>query len=139
MARWGIALAALALTSCARTAYEAHFAKPDELVKITEAATRSPFLKCHMPDGRVFVLERWSIEEGTGLVEGWGLEYAANRARIGRPHEVTLALRDIALLETDRPYDVDVGTGPIVGMAIGSAASFALTLVCAVNARACFP
>lgn len=132
------ALLLLGATGCTRTVYEAHFATPAQLAKIAEAGTRSPFLKCHMPDGRVFVLEHWSIDEGAGTAQGWGLEYAASRARIGDPRQITLGLRDIALLETDRPYSVDVGAGSIVGMAIGSTASIALTVVCAMNPGACF-
>jgi uncharacterized membrane protein (Fun14 family) len=92
-----------------------------------------------MPDGRVFVLEHWSIDEGAGVVAGFGLEYAANRSRIGSARQITLGLRDVALLETNRPYSVDVGTGSIVGLSIGSAASLALSLVCVANGRACFP
>lgn len=138
MRRTVLAAIALLACSCSRTVYEAHFAVPTQLAKITEAATRAPFLKCHMPDGRLFVLERWSIEEGTGLVQGFGIEYAANRARIGLPRLVTLGLADIALLETDRPYSVDVGTGSMIGLAIGAGASVALSAVCAANPKVCF-
>jgi hypothetical protein len=139
MRRWGLAAALLALgTSCSRTVYEAHFARPTEIAKIAESASRAPFIKCHMADGRVYVLEHWSIEEGTGLVEGRGIEYAANRARLGPPHDITLHLADIALIETNRPYDVDVATGSVVGMAIGTGASLALTVVCLTVSKACF-
>lgn len=132
------AFAVLCATGCTNTIYEAHFAQPSQLVKISEAATRAPFIKCHMPDGRVFVLERWSIEEGAGTITGRGLEYTANRERRGSPHAITLSLTDVALLETNRPYDVDVGTGSVVGLAIGTGASFAMTIVCLTNPQACF-
>jgi len=133
-----LALLALALTSCSRTLYEAHFAPPSDLEKISEAASRAPFIKCHMPDGRVFVLERWSIEEGTGLVRGFGIEYSPNRTRVGAKRAIALRLADVALLETDRPYDVDVSTGSAVGMAIGSTASFVLSVICFANPTPCY-
>ena len=138
MRRGIAALALLCATGCTRTIYEAHFAPPKELVKLSEAATRSPFVKCHMPDGRVYVLERWSVEEGAGTITGHGIEYTANRERVGTPREITLSMTDVALLETNRPYDVDVGTGSVVGLTIGTGASFAMTIVCLTNPRACF-
>ena len=119
----------LATTSCSRVLYEAHFAAPSQLGKITEPASRAPFIKCHMPDGRVFVLEQWSIEEGSGTVEGFGIEYDAER----NPHDAkrhTLKLAEIALIETNRPYQIDVGTGPVIGLAIGTAVSVGVSIGC---------
>ena len=135
----GIVLALLLTTvGCSRTVYEAHFATPAQIGKITEAGTRSPFIKVHMPDGRVFVLERWSIEEGAGTITGHGIEYTANRERTGPPRDLTLSLGDVALLETNRPYDVDVGTGSIVGMIIGTSASFVLSVLCFASGSTCY-
>ena len=100
----GIALAAiLGSAGCSRTVYEAHFATPAQIEKISEAGTRSPFIKVHMADGRVFVLERWSIEEGAGTIEGHGLEYSANRVVRGPARKIEMKLEDAALIETNRP------------------------------------
>jgi hypothetical protein len=117
-------------TSCSRTVYEAHFAPPAQLAKISEAASRAPFIKCHTADGRVYVLQQWSIEEGTGLVEGLGIEYDADRNPKGGVHRQSLKLDEIALIETNRPYNVDVGTGSVVTLAIGTGVSAILSLVC---------
>jgi hypothetical protein len=124
------ALALVLMTSCSRTVYEAHFAAPAQLAKISEAAARAPFIKCHMADGRVYVLQQWSIEEGTGLVEGMGLEYDADRNAKGGIHRQSLKLTDIALIETNRPYSVDVGTGSIVALAIGTGVSLGVSAIC---------
>ena len=135
----GIVLAALLTTvGCSRTVYEAHFATPAQIGKITEAGTRSPFIKVHMPDGRVFVLERWSIEEGAGTIDGVGLEYSANRVVKGPARRVELNVGDVALLETNRPYDVDVGTGSIIAMIIGTSASVVFSIVCFAAGSVCF-
>ncbi len=135
----GIVLAALLTTvGCSRTVYEAHFATPAQIGNITEAGARSPFIKVHMPDGRVFVLERWSIEEGAGMIEGNGLEYTANRVVRGPARHVALKTSDVALLETNRPYDVDVGTGSIIAMIIGTTSSFVLSVLCFAAGSVCF-
>jgi len=135
----GIVIAALLSTiGCSRTVYEAHFATPAQIGKIAEAGTRSPFIKAHMADGRVFVLERWAIEEGAGTIEGVGLEYSANRVVQGPARHVDMKLDDIALLETNRPYAVDVGTGSAIAMSIGTVASFVLSIVCFVPGNKCF-
>lgn len=138
MRRLAVAALAVAISACSRTVYEAHFAKPSQLAKLTEAGARAPFLKCHMEDGRLFVLEHWALEEGSRTVRGYGIEYAANRERLAGPKNFQLDLDQIALLETNRPYEVDVGTGSVVGMAIGTGASLALTVVCLTNTKACF-
>ena len=130
MRRFIVLAALLFMVGCSRTVYEAHFATPSQIGKITEAGTRSPFLKVHMPDGRVFVLERWSIEEGAGTVEGTGLEYDANRVVQGKAHPVFLNTSGVALFETSRPYDVDVGTGSVIAMIIGTTASVIFSIVC---------
>ena len=137
-ARW-IALAVLLSTvGCSRTIYEAHFATPSQIEKIAEAGSRSPFIKVHMPDGRVFVLERWSLEEGAGTIQGNGLEYSANRVVRGPARHVELKIDDVALLETNRPYDVDVGTGSIIAMIIGTTASVVFSIVCFAAGSVCF-
>jgi hypothetical protein len=138
MRRAAFVVLLMATTSCSRMLYESHFAAPAQVEKISEAATRSPFLKVHMPDGRVFVLERWSIEEGSGIVAGHALEYGANRVAVGPPRDVTIPLEGVALLETNRPYTVDVGTGSVIGMVIGTTASLALSLVCFAAGRTCY-
>jgi hypothetical protein len=120
----------LALTSCSRTVYEAHFAPPAQIAKLAGPASRAPFIKCHMPDGRVFVLQQWSIEEGTGLVDGFGLEYDADRNPKASARRQSLKFDDIALIETNRPYSVDVGIGPVIALAIGTAVSVAVSAVC---------
>lgn len=124
------AVALVLATSCSRTVYEAHFAPPAQLAKISEAASRAPFIKCHMADGRVYVLQQWSIEEGTGLVEGLGIEYDADRNPKGGVHRQSVKLDEIALIETNRPYNVDVGTGSVVTLAIGTSVSAILSFVC---------
>ena len=135
----GVVLAALLATAgCSRTLYEAHFATPAQIEKISEAGTRSPFIKAHMADGRVFVLERWAIEEGAGTIEGVGLEYSANRVVQGPARHVEMKLEDVALFETNRPYAVDVGTGSTIAMSIGTVASFVLSIVCFVPGNKCF-
>jgi hypothetical protein len=130
MRRWILLAIVLgATTSCSRVVYEAHFAAPAQLAKITEAASRAPFIKCHMPDGRVFVLQQWTIEEGSGVIEGFGIEYDADRTA-KPPQRHNLKLEEVAIIETNRPYQVDVATGPVIGLAIGTGVSFAFSVGC---------
>lgn len=138
MSRGIVLVALLSTVGCSRTVYEAHFATPAQVDKIAEAGARSPFIKAHMPDGRVFVLERWAIEEGAGTIEGVGLEYSADRVVKGPARRVELKMGDVALLETNRPYDVDVGTGSIIAMVIGTTASFVFSIVCFAAGSVCY-
>lgn len=131
---------ALACLTCTATRYEPHFIPPREIATIQRDLRAVPFLKCHLVDGRVFVLERWTIDERAGEVRGYGIEYDADRIRLGYAGNKTVAMRDVVLYETNRPYETERPdpTGAIVALGLATAASVSLTVVCLTTAKACF-
>jgi hypothetical protein len=102
-------------------------------VKAELKATRDPFLKCHLWDGSVIVLQDYRLE-GEAVV-GDGIRYDSTRAPVERRH-FTVPLTEVALFETNRPETVSSARVPI--MATVTVASAALTALCITAPKACF-
>ncbi len=132
-----VALALACASWSCRTVYQAHFVKPSRVEELSNLKD-APFLKCHLKNGGVIVLEAWSVDDVDETIRGYGVEYDAYRQSNERLEARVVKLDDIALLETNRPYDVHVASGSIVALAIGTGATLALTAVCLANAKACF-
>jgi hypothetical protein len=76
---------AVAFAGCGESrAYQAKFTPPTAMKQVDDTA---PFLKCHMRDGRVFVLEAWHIDEEADEVRGT----ARFATRPRRPSAIALA------------------------------------------------
>ncbi|HSQ63382.1 MAG TPA: hypothetical protein VLM85_09220 [Polyangiaceae bacterium] len=136
----GAALAVSCVT-CGPTLYEPHFVPPKHLGRLEGELKDVPFLKCHMTDGRIFVLEDWKVDEAAGEVRGHGIEYDADRIKLGYTGNKTVPIHDVALFETNRPYE-GPGSGSVIAasivLAVATGASLALTAYCLSNTKACF-
>ena len=127
------ALACCVVAAC-KTLYPARFASPDSPETLE---SKAPYLKCHMADGRVFVLEDWKIDTTARIVSGSGLLYDARRELKGRGPQ-SVPLDEIAMLETNRVETIDQGSIQIGVMAAGTVASLGFTAFCITTPKACF-
>ena len=94
---------------------------------------RSPFLKVHTLNGRVYVLSPWRVAPDEKAVSGPGEVLDADRAVAGRG-EFTVPIDSVAVFETNV-----VHTSPsVAALAVVTGASLALTVYCAQNPKACF-
>ncbi len=95
--------------------------------------SQSPFLKAHMIDGQVYVLQDWTVDEENRTVTGKGTCYDPNRTKTASGN-FTLPVSDVALFETNV-----IQKSPVIApMAIITGASLALTGLCIINPKACF-
>ncbi|NIO48508.1 MAG: hypothetical protein GTN73_03575 [Candidatus Aminicenantes bacterium] len=95
--------------------------------------TRSPFLKVHMLDGRVYILSAWKVDDKDKTVSGMGSLLDINRNLIQKSN-FTISLDGVAIFETNV-----VKSSPYIGtMAIITLPSLALSAYCATNPKACF-
>lgn len=138
--RWVAAAVALAFSGgCATTtAYRASFQTPAAAAADTGAGPAEPgssFVKCHMKDGRVIVLERWRFDPRAKTVSGTGISYNAQRAVI-RHGKMVVPLDQVALVETDQPERLIRGN--VVALGVTTVLSVALSAYCLVNTKACF-
>ncbi len=136
--RWARARTALALsavlTSCT-TAYRADFTRQRDLENRKAVDTSADFVKCHVRDGSLYVLQHWRLDTQARTVSGDGEWHSVFRD-VKRSGHFTVSFDDIALLETNRPERV-VHTGLAV-MGVVAVASLGLTVFCAANPKSCF-
>lgn len=127
-----LGFAGVALLCACTTSYRAEFVKPTAALTVKKS---EQFLKCHLTNGDVYVLEKWRIDSAQARVLGVGLRYNAAREAVATG-EQSVALADIELLETNDPQSV-TRTG-IAVMAVVTGASLAATALCLANPKACF-
>jgi hypothetical protein len=121
-----------AFAACSTTAYQAKFARPSQPHDIDATA---PYLKCHMQDGRVYVLRHWDVNIPAGEVTGEGLLYDAARVTTGVSAQ-RVPLQDVVLFETNRPETITrYGFGVL---AFVTGVSLVATALCIANPKACF-
>jgi hypothetical protein len=95
--------------------------------------SRSPFLKVHMKNGSVYVLDGWKVDEGSRIVSGKGQLLDAARQPV-QNGVFSLAVDSVALFETNV-----LKTSPTVtAMAIITGVSVGVTIICITNPKACF-
>jgi hypothetical protein len=99
----------------------------------TSLDKRSPYLKAHLPDGGVYVLDSWQVHEGLRMVTGQGVLLDAARRTVDEGW-FDVPVDSVAIFETNV-----VQTSPAVGaMAVLTVASLAGSIYCISNPKACF-
>ncbi|MEO8707364.1 MAG: hypothetical protein ABI867_45470 [Kofleriaceae bacterium] len=94
---------------------------------------KAPYLKVHMRNGDLYVLERWTIDEPSQSVTGSGELTGSDRTTIVK-QSFRIRFRDVALYETNT-----VITSPAVAaMAVITGLSVAVSVACLANPKACF-
>lgn len=94
---------------------------------------RSPFLKAHMKDGRVYVLADWRVQEPERLVVGNGFILSVNRDTLDLG-DFSVSLDSVVIFETNV-----VQTSPAVAaLTIITGISAAISIACLSNPKACF-
>lgn len=94
---------------------------------------RSPFLKAHLRDGRVYVLHDWVIDSSGAAVAGNGILQDANRDTLYQTW-FSIPIDSVALFETN----VVKISSAVAALTVISIASLALTAYCITNPKACF-
>lgn len=109
-----------------------------ELVEVENAKSinkERKYVKVHMKEGDLYVLNSWFVDEGKRQISGLGNHLDINRSIIGSPlNKFILRYDDILLIETN-----DKGTNPgAPAMVVAAVATGAFAIYCAINPKACF-
>ena len=131
MVRRALAVLLSILASGCSTHWRAAFAQPKDYAQLRD----EPFLKAHMADGSVYVLQKWRVSTAERTLGGDGLHYDANRSK-GVEGSWTLPFDEVALVETNQPETV-TDTGLIL-LGVVTGVSLVLSAVCLTNRKACF-
>lgn len=94
---------------------------------------RSPFLKAHAADGRVWVLSDWQVEPGGNAITGTGSVLDSNRNAI-RSGTIRLPTDSVVLFESNVVQHS--GASEALTLMVGITA--AMTVACLANPKACF-
>lgn len=94
------------------------------------------FVKAHMHDGSVAVVQDWSVEDQR-FISGRGTRYDAERRALNaKPETLRVPIDSVALLETDSPttaFSMINGVKNLWTVAWG-----ATTIICALDPKSCF-
>ena len=132
MTRRAVAFALVAgLTACALKNLERTTLSPRELT----AAGQRPggYLKAHLKDGGVYVLEGWRVDSAGAVLTGKGRQLDPNRGLV-REGELSFPVSSVALFELDRP----TGSGAVAALGVVSGITIGVAVYCATNPKACF-
>ena len=121
--------AQLALSGCSHT-LDRRLIDPGEHQTLDNKAA---VLKAHLKNGELLILQEWQVDEETRMVSGQGQRAGTNRTSIEEGF-LSVSLDSVAIFETNTTK-----TNPaVLGMAILTGASLALTAYCLSNPKACF-
>jgi len=114
-----------------------------ELVAVENAMQLSPkseYLKVHMNDGTLYVLNSWNINGESRMIEGRGTYYNIRRNPVTQTSmaesDFLIYFDDIALLETNNVKKSSVAA--IAAMSVVSIPHTFLSIICLTDPKACF-
>jgi hypothetical protein len=93
----------------------------------------SPFLKAHMQDGSVYVLQSWDMSRDHVQLTGTGTLFSAERDTL-QHGQLHVDVDSVALFETN----VLKTSGTIVPLTVFTAITAAIAVACITNPKACF-
>jgi hypothetical protein len=104
-----------------------------ENFKIRESSEKTPYLKLHMQDGELYVLENWSINSITDTISGTGNLYNSNR-KVLLAGEFNVPLSQVVIAETNQIS----GSSSATVLGLLTIITGVFTVVCIANPKACF-
>jgi hypothetical protein len=123
-------VAALGLSACSVRRVNRRLILPEERPTLDQ---ESPYLKVHLKNGGLLVLDEWEIKEEEGLVSGVGALYDARRDG-GESAYRSASLDSVALFETN----VTTVSPSVGALVLFSGISLAGTAYCIANPKSCF-
>ncbi len=94
---------------------------------------QSPWLKAHLPNGDLYLLSNWQVDEAGDMITGEGTRLNARREVIDSG-AFSVPLDSIAIFESN----VVQKSPAMAGLTVLTVASVAMTLFCIANPKACF-
>ena len=99
----------------------------------TAAQRPGGYLKAHLKDGGVYVLEGWRVDAAGAVLSGKGRQLDPNRALV-REGELSFPVSEVALFELDRP----TASGAVAALGVVSGITVGFAVYCFTNPKACF-
>ncbi|MCU7493906.1 MAG: hypothetical protein HF314_03315 [Ignavibacteria bacterium] len=111
---------------------------PDSLRALADARLGfsndlSPYLKAHMKNGSLYVLQDWKIDDSKKIITGSGKKYDAYRNLLSSG-TVEMSEDSVAIFETNTL----VNSGSVTALTVFTGITAAVTVFCIINPKACF-
>jgi hypothetical protein len=132
-----LVLLSTGLQSCKTPSFRSNYKEANQLIHETSNLRTKPFLKAHLKNGHVCILEdRWEIDTLTNVVSGRGTEYNFNRKLIFQG-DINIPIDSVAIFETNKklhnPEEVRIGALTILALL-----DISIGVGCLLNPKACF-
>ncbi|MGE5682785.1 MAG: hypothetical protein ACM34K_18115 [Bacillota bacterium] len=101
--------------------------------RLTQLKDRSPYLKAHMKDGSLYVLQNWKVDKSKQFLTGSGTLYDQYRDSLCSG-EFNLNVGSVALFETNTLEN----SGAQTALTVFTGITAAVTVYCVFNPKACF-
>ena len=118
---------------CALKVQKKALHQTDDLRTLQGLDGESPWLKAHLPDGGLYLLSNWQIDEARREIKGEGTLMDARRDFVDTGHFV-VPLDSVAIFESN----IVQTSSAVVGLTVLSVASAGMTVYCIANPKACF-
>lgn len=107
--------------------------KPPDQFPAKQSTSDLPFIKLHMKNGELYVLEKWEVNNDSVRVDGTGKLYDLNRATISSG-KFKVPLNQIVIAETNQ---INQSASSFV-LGASTVVTGIFTIVCLANPKACF-
>jgi len=101
--------------------------------QLQEMKEKSPFMKAHMQNGNVYVLESWDIDSTGKNMIGYGTLFDTYRDSL-RADNFSISIDSVAIFETN----VIESSGTVAALTVYTGITAAITIICITNPKACF-
>lgn len=132
-----LAVGILLMYACTVHNFRSNYKDANTLLYETKNLETKPFLKAHLKNGDVCILEdTWAVDTTQNLVSGLGTCYDFKRKEksVG---EVSVSIDDVVIFETNQKLE-KTERGRIAALTILALANVGIALGCQANPKACF-
>ncbi len=127
----------IAIQSCKTYYFRSNYREANSLIHETRNLQTKPFLKAHLKNGDVIILEdNWKVDTTLNIVSGKGTQYDFNRKQILQD-SISIPIDSVAIFETNTKI-MNPESGRIAALAILTGLDVAMGIVCLTNPKACF-
>jgi len=126
-----------AIQSCATYYFRSNYNDVNSLMYETKSLMTKPFLKAHLKNGSICILnDSWQIDTTLNVVSGNGTQYDYNRKQTFQG-AINIPIDSVALFETNVKIR-NPEAGRITALSIMAGLDVVVGIICITNPKACF-
>jgi len=125
------------IQACKSYYFRSNYQDANKLLHDTKNIRTKPFLKAHLKNGDVCILEgTWQVDTVQNIVSGKGLRYDFNRTQTYAGN-MSMPINSVAIFETNNKI-VNPEAGRVTALSILAGVDATIGLICITTPKACF-